>query len=198
MWGTAYECRSRKSSSRFDYDLRLFRRAQFFLLNSADITRPSLSEDSHNTDDDSAGFKRKHKELYDTLLKDFSGLPKASQNINHDNYGVVNVAPAVVPNPYLPSFRIFVYNITGTEYTPEDLDSSARLRSDDTESNRGGNHVSGLAASRCASPPDENTWRCRLNRPWHSNESAPSRTNRMWSPLGYAQVSVFRWFGIRL
>lgn len=169
--------------------------SQFFLLDSADLARPSLSETPDNIDDHPIGLQRKYKELYDNLLKDFAGLPKASQNINHDNYAVVNVAPALVPNPYLPSFRIFVYNTTGIAYTPGDLGHNAQLDSEATETHGTDNRLSDLAASLCANPANENTWRCKLDQPWHSNESSPSRENRLWTPLGYAQVSATRWIG---
>ncbi|THG95806.1 hypothetical protein EW026_g5912 [Hermanssonia centrifuga] len=63
---------------------------------------------------------KKHKQLYTTLLKDFSHISKPDK-AQYDSLAVVNVSPSVVPNPYLPSFRIFSYNISGTPYRPVDV-----------------------------------------------------------------------------
>lgn len=64
-------------------------------------------------------LKRK-KDLYGTLLRNFTHMRKIPESkLDHGNYAVVNVAPSVVPNPYLPSFRIFAYNISGRAYLPE-------------------------------------------------------------------------------
>lgn len=161
--------------------------SQFFLLDAVDIAKPNSSETSESINDHPAASKHKHKELYDTLLKDFAGLPKPSQGINHDNYVAINVAPAVVPNPYLPSFRIFVYNITGTPYTPREPGRHAQ--EEGGEAQRSVNRLSDFTAPLCANPAARETWRCKLDEPWHSNETAPSRTKRLWSPVGYAQVS---------
>ena len=60
-------------------------------------------------------------DLCDALLKDFADLPKAGKT-DLSNYGVINVSPPVVPNPYLPTFRVFSYNITNAD--------SARARED--------------------------------------------------------------------
>ncbi|KAH9936952.1 Metallo-dependent phosphatase-like protein [Amylocystis lapponica] len=148
----------------------------FFFLDAEAITVPNLLV--ANSDNEAEFLK--HKELYKSLLKDFAALPNDSHNISYDNYGVVNVAPSVVPNPYLPSFRIFTYNTTGEPYKPHLADADAR-------SGHERRHRNNSMNSACARPEDRDTWNCQLSQPWHSHASSPSRTNMLWSPLGYAQ-----------
>lgn len=126
----------------------------------------------------------KHKDLYQNLLKEFSDLPKTPKKIDHSNYAVANVGPAVVPNPYLPSFRIFTYNITGTPYVPDqDQDS---MESNHTKRR---DHLGDLEAV-CADAVHRNSWKCLLSQPWHSSPHSPSRQNRLFTPTGYAQVRL--------
>lgn len=100
----------------------------------------------------------KHRELYKSLLKTYGQVKKEA---DHDSLSVVNVSPSVVPNPYLPSFRIFAYNISGSRYTAGVLGET-----DGTEGHRLGDSGS---------------------ERWHTSPDAPSRTNRLYSPLGFAQ-----------
>ncbi|OBZ76592.1 Endopolyphosphatase [Grifola frondosa] len=163
----------------------------FFLLDAEhlgdDSGRRNLTSDLDlDLDDEGLGLKKKHKELYDILIKDFSDLPKTSRT-NHDNYGVVNVAPSVVPNPYLPSFRIFVYNVTGVPYRPGDLGEVGQPGWQLEGSTAPEHCLRDSGESLCARARYQNTWRCNLCQPWHSNPNSPSRTNALWSPLGYAQ-----------
>ena len=78
---------------------------------------PMSDADSPSDEVDALG---KHKELYTLLLRDFNQISKAEKR-HYDSLAVVNVSPSVVPNPYLPSFRIFVYNATGAAYVPGDI-----------------------------------------------------------------------------
>nr|VWO95495.1 RFX-type winged-helix domain-containing protein [Ganoderma boninense] len=148
----------------------------FFLLDAEQFARPRNMTFApiHET----TTLKGKKKELYKTLMQEFSDLPKY-QNLDHDNYGVVNVAPPVVPT-YLPSFRIFTYNTTGEHFEPGHL-------GEDEQPERPPRSMKDLVDSLCADEAYENTWRCKLGKPWHSNRRSPSRTNRLWTPLGYAQ-----------
>lgn len=67
-------------------------------------------------------LKKKKKDLYGTLLRNFTHMRKIpSADLDYGDYAVVNVAPSVVPNPYLPSFRIFAFNISGEAYVPADI-----------------------------------------------------------------------------
>ncbi|KAJ7771372.1 hypothetical protein DFH07DRAFT_953545 [Mycena maculata] len=34
------------------------------------------------------------------------------------------------------------------------------------------------------------TWKCKLNESWHSDPDAPSRSNQLWTPLGYVQYYI--------
>lgn len=101
------------------------------------------------------------KTLFKTLIREFSDLPDP---MNYDDYAVVNVNPSVVPNPYLPSFRVFSYNITG-----------AVRRVDH-------------ASEKSRDPERRNRENCKWWRCWHPDPESPSRKNRLWTPLGYAQV----------
>jgi len=115
-------------------------------------------------------------ELYDRLIEEFSDLP-ASPNL--DDYAIVNAAPAVVPNPYLPAFRIFSYNVTDTD----DSSMQKALRRK-REGRRHGGDVN------CKSPEHQKTWQCHLGKEWYTDEDSPSRKNQRWSPIGYAQVGL--------
>jgi endopolyphosphatase len=128
--------------------------------------------------------------LFRTLIDNFSNIPKMSK-LDHDNYGVVNVAPSVVPNPYLPSFRIYSYNITGVKSAIQDIGSAEYLRTtkDRTPKHHRGENA-GDKQKLCKEKEYKDTWKCRLQEPWNADEEAPSRSNTLWSPLGYTQV---RW-----
>jgi len=125
--------------------------------------------------------------LFETIINSFSDMPKKSK-IDYDNYGVVNVSPSVVPNPYLPSFRIFSYNITGFKTTDRVIDSAEYVMS--TKKRTPKHHRGGKAGEKdrlCKRKEYEDTWKCRLREPWNADEDAPSRSNTLWSPLGYTQ-----------
>ena len=168
---SATRARSRRSS--------ILSPIQFYLLDAEQLSRPPNA--SSTLDEDVSVVKHNKKELYRLLIQEFSELPKA-QNLDHDNYGVVNVAPSLVPT-YLPSFRIFVYNTTGELYDP------GHLGEGEQEQPGGSQTMKDVAGPVCAAEAYERTWRCQLTKPWHSNPGSPSRTNRLWTPLGYAQVS---------
>ncbi|EGO01896.1 hypothetical protein SERLA73DRAFT_49578, partial [Serpula lacrymans var. lacrymans S7.3] len=131
--------------------------------------------------------------LYDSLISDFEELCK-TEEVNYDNYAVINVSPSVVPNPYVPSFRIYSYNITGLsstvvrdigrdEYLIE-LKKSKRKHSRYHHGNPENND------SECRKEPYRDSWRCKLKQPWHSDSEAPSRRNTLWTGLGYAQYTI--------
>lgn len=124
-----------------------------------------------------------HDGLYDTLVNDFGDLPKKGKT-DYDNYGVVNVAPSVVPNPYLPSFRIYTYNTTHAQ-SETNLKKKKKKSSKRKHGHRRGK---GNKEELCKKKKYEDSWRCKLNEPWYSDPDAPSRVNTLWSPLGYAQV----------
>lgn len=126
--------------------------------------------------------------LFEGIIETFENIPKESK-IDYDDYGVVNVSPSVVPNPYLPSFRIFSYNITDAgSQMMRPSDSKLRVH---TTKDRTPRHRSGRAGDKkklCKLKEYRDTWKCQLREAWHSDEEAPSRQNKLWSPLGYAQV----------
>jgi endopolyphosphatase len=144
----------------------------FFLLEAGDLEFPSKSDLAPASDTvESEG----HDGLYDSLINDFGDLPKKGKT-DHDNYGVVNISPSVVPNPYLPSFRIYTYNITNNS---NDVKKKKRKH--------GHRRGAGDKVKLCKKKKYKNSWRCKLDKAWHSDPDAPSRMNTLWSPLGYAQ-----------
>ncbi|TFK55714.1 hypothetical protein OE88DRAFT_1621507 [Heliocybe sulcata] len=152
----------------------------FTLIEARDLDVP-LDENSGgymNGSDPIGPLKKKKDKLYRELIQDFSALPKA-KHIDHDQFAVVNVAPSVVPNPYLPSFRIFAYNITGA---PKKYSELSRRKGHGPTLDR-------KQACKKGSAYQE-TWWCQLDKPWHSDGDAPSRTNTLWTPLGYAQYNI--------
>lgn len=73
---------------------------------------PPISSTSYSTQ------KKKRYSLAKTLRQDFRSLPphknppnETGVKINYDDYVIVNVGPSVVP-AYLPSVRVFRYNVT--------------------------------------------------------------------------------------
>ena len=78
---------------------------------------------------------RAHDGLYDDLLVDFERVRKEKKRDEAD-YAVVNVSPSVVPNPLLPSFRVFSYNITGAEH----LDADSALKKNKRKKNHASEH----------------------------------------------------------
>ena len=132
-------------------------RKKFFFLKADDLL-------------DGLGAGRQHystwKTLFETLIGEFSDLPDP---MDYDHYAVVNVSPSVVPNPYVPSFRVFSYNITGTTRVDH---ASDKPRGSERRHRK-----------KCES------WRCQVGQ-WHSDPESPSRKNGLWTPLGYAQVGL--------
>ncbi len=161
------------------YPWSLISGTQFFLLEAGDLEFPSKSDLTPDKVTSEA-----HDGLYDSLINDFGDLPQKGKT-DHDNYGVVNISPSVVPNPYLPSFRIYTYNITH-------VGDMANMKKKKKSSNRKHGHRRGDGdkAEMCKKKRYKNSWRCKLDEPWYSDPDAPSRVNTLWSPLGYAQV---RW-----
>ncbi len=165
---------------------------QFFFLDARRLQDHREQNGSAETSTELDPLK-KHKQLYTTLLKDFSHISKPDK-AQYDSLAVVNVSPSVVPNPYLPSFRIFSYNISGTPYRPGDLGETGGTQSDSNDSNHSlasgrhlGDHVD--RDTVCNGEDSGNsTWLCRLSSPWHSSPESPSRINTLWTPLGFAQV----------
>ncbi|KAF4574592.1 hypothetical protein EYR36_005940 [Pleurotus pulmonarius] len=115
-------------------------------------------------------------ELYKDLIEEFSALPKKAKEVNYDNYSVINVSPPVVPNPYVPTFRVFSYNVS------EHGEIQGKKRKHRHERGKHGDK-----GSECKKEPYKNSWKCHLNEPWHSDPDSPSRRNQRWTPLGYAQ-----------
>lgn len=171
-------------SSRLISPWWLMSSTQFFLLEAGDLDFPSKSDLTPTDKVTSEANDR----LYYSLIDDFGELPKKGKT-DLDNYGVVNVAPSVVPNPYLPSFRIYTYNVT---HAGDNVEMKKKKRK------HGHRRGKGNKAELCKKKAYKNSWRCKLDQPWHSDPDAPSRMNTLWSPLGYAQVCGIGDFGKEL
>jgi endopolyphosphatase len=154
---------------------------QFFLLEADDLEFPSKSDLTPDKVTSEA-----HDGLYDSLINDFGSLPKKGKT-DHDSYGVVNISPSVIPNPFIPSFRIYTYNIT---HAGDVADIKKKRKS--TKRKHGHRRGNGNKAELCKKKRYKDSWRCKLDDPWHSDPDAPSRVNTLWSPLGYAQVRWYR------
>ncbi|KAL9712723.1 Endopolyphosphatase [Leucoagaricus gongylophorus] len=117
-----------------------------------------------------------HDGLFETLMAEFAHLPREGDEEKLDGLAVVNVAPSVVPNPFVPGFRVFSYNATeGRVGTKGKRDHSHR---------RGRR---GDKKQACKKEPHRSSWKCHLDEPWFSDPDAPSRKNQALTPLGYAQ-----------
>jgi endopolyphosphatase len=110
-------------------------------------------------------------------MADFGELP-TRKAADEANFVPVNVNPSVVPE-YLPAYRVYAYNTTGRPSPPR------------TTKDRHHGHHRGpkVDKKRCKDAPWRDTWRCRLTEKWHSDPDSPARTNRRWTPLGFAQAS---------
>jgi hypothetical protein len=237
-----------------------------------DVTETEISTDGEEEEaEGTIGVSGKHKDLYKLLLTAFGHISKkSSKKLDYDALAVVNVAPSVVPNPYLPSFRIYAYNLSGSAYVParghvweesgygdeesarggyigehidghdheherdddataaaaeeEDKDREENLELDEDEideeeEEEEESYPSPLHMSSAPSreerdsrvevrrhlgdyvdreswcPEGRQSWACMLTEHWHSSPRSPSRTNRLLTPLGFAQVSWFTWRG---
>ncbi|KAG1896469.1 Metallo-dependent phosphatase-like protein [Suillus fuscotomentosus] len=133
--------------------------------------------------------------LFETLIADFSEIPAPLEDTRYDDYAVVNVNAAIVPNPYIPSFRIFTYNITGLSTLTKDIGSDPYLQMiKATQRRRALNHeqVRTFKKPKCEHKKFRNAWRCQPHKLWHSDSKSPSRHNSLWSPLGFAQFYMPR------
>ncbi|PFH52734.1 hypothetical protein AMATHDRAFT_73867 [Amanita thiersii Skay4041] len=120
------------------------------------------------------------EELYETLMNEFSALPSSLEDANLDDYAVVNVAPAVVPHPYIPAFRVYAYNVTA-----EEAPDKVRAERDRNHRHERGDYAD--KTTECSRAPWRDTWKCHLNETRESEPESPSRSNRRWTGLGYAQ-----------
>lgn len=141
-----------------------------------------------------------HEGLAETLLEEFRSIPKEGKT-DLDDYVVINVSPSVVPNPYLPTFRVFAYNVTEVVVGrgSSDDESFLLLR----KKKKGKKDKKGKKSPKrdhghkhrkerevdCKDKKHRNTWACRPRKPQYASGESPSRTNSLWTPLGYAQVS---------
>lgn len=138
----------------------------FFFLQGEDLLVPPNSISVQKKD-------APHK----ALKQVFKNLPKVSK-LDLDEWAVVNVAPSIVANPYVPAFRVFSYNTTSEE------EEEANRKKTKKKSRK---HRHGTRPDWCKKTNSE-SWACREpNEEWHSDKDAPSRRNGLWTGLGFAQ-----------
>ncbi|KAG7096940.1 hypothetical protein E1B28_004338 [Marasmius oreades] len=131
-------------------------------------------------------------DLYDAIIDDFGTLPGLSK-VELDEYAVINVSPPVVPNPYLPTFRIFSYNVSGVEMTGNLEKKKKKKKKKKGGKRKPGHHRGGHGdkSVHCAEEPFRMSWKCHLsNDSWHSDPESPPRKNQRWTPTGYAQYYI--------
>lgn len=133
--------------------------------------------------------------IFDDLMASFEALPETSGHLDYDDYAIVSVSPSLVPNPYLPTFRVFSYNISGLEspsvggISGDEYFQKTRMERATRWKHlpyRHGNR--GKNGAECGSAEYRDSWRCKHFHPWRVDSHAPSRQNSLWTPLGYAQV----------
>ncbi|KAL0070755.1 Endopolyphosphatase [Marasmius tenuissimus] len=129
-------------------------------------------------------------DLYSAIMDDFATLPSTSK-VELDEYAVINVSPPVVPNPYLPTFRIFSYNISSVEAA---VNKKKKKKKGKKGGKRKPGHHRGKHGDKsvhCKEEPFQTSWKCHLsNDTWHSDPESPSRKNQLWTPTGYAQYYI--------
>ncbi|KAI6047177.1 Metallo-dependent phosphatase-like protein [Pisolithus marmoratus] len=121
--------------------------------------------------------------LFDMLVADFSRLPGPQDGIEYGDYAVVNVNPSVVPNPYVPTFRAYVYNVTGL---PDGMSERYGGVGFEGSPECWGKSGSGAVKRKGGYRRDELEG-CGVDFGGGVHFGSPSRRNLLWTPLGYAQ-----------
>ncbi|KAI6003997.1 hypothetical protein EDD15DRAFT_2385097 [Pisolithus albus] len=127
--------------------------------------------------------------LFDALVADFSRLPGPQDGMDYGNYAVVNVNPSVVPNPYVPTFRAYVYNVTGLP-TGGGREVGGSERYDRVGFRGSPDHQGkpeGGAMKWEGGPGRDELKACGVDFDGRVPFGSPSRWNLLWTPLGYAQ-----------
>lgn len=175
--------------------------SQFFFLELEDTV---LSEEDSVKQLNGEVDQQGRSSLADMLLDDFSELPKKGK-ADLDEYAVINVGPSVVPNPYVPTFRIYAYNATG-----ESDDQPSSGLGEETQMKKKKKNKKGKKKGRdhrhkhpgkesdvdCKKKQNRGTWACRPRKPHYASKESPSRRNAKWTPLGYAQVGAGHVFSL--
>lgn len=78
----------------------------FFFLEAIDLQKVPIKDGEMDIS--------KKKALFESLIQEFSTLPKSAKDTKYEDYAVVNVGPSVVPNPYIPTFN-FLIQYNGSE-----------------------------------------------------------------------------------
>lgn len=127
--------------------------------------------------------------LFDMLIADFLRLPGPKDEMDYGDYAVVNVNPSVVPNPYVPTFRAYVYNVTGlTDIGVREVGTSGHYGGVGFRGSPDCQRKSGNRAVKCEGGPErDELGGCGVDFDCKVHVGSPSRRNVLWTPLGYAQ-----------
>lgn len=130
----------------------------------------------------------KKDQIHKSLKKHIKKIIKKKDKI--DGLAVVNVAPAVVGNPYQPGLRVFAYNHTGgSGVGDEDWIESEREMG--TKMQTKTSRKPWKKPKKCKKKKNRDDWECREpEREWYE-EKGPAGRNTLWTALGYSQVRMF-------
>lgn len=123
--------------------------------------------------------------LAEVLFQDFRMIPKKAKT-DLDEYAIINVGPSVVPNPYVPTFRVYAYNATG-----KTVEEMKKGKKNGPKRKHGHRHPGRETEVDCKKKANRDTWACRPEKPHYTSKKSPSRQNTRWTPLGYAQARAF-------
>jgi len=139
------------------------------------------TRDLQHPKEENTRYKSK-KNLFQILMRSFARLEKPSQ-LDLDTFSVIHTSPSVVPNPYLPTLRVWSYNVSGLGVVGLTAASERIGRKNGSKGKD-----ARPSKKRCKRREDKYKWWCQLpKRPWYSDENAPSRKNGPLTPLGYVQ-----------
>ncbi|KAF9259533.1 endopolyphosphatase [Marasmius fiardii PR-910] len=165
----------------------------FFFLEAGDLELELDEQDKRSADPEIDINTDTDDFLFNAIIDDFSTLPGLSK-VKLGDFAVINVSPPVVPNPYLPTFRIFSYNISGVETMADLAAGKMEMKTKMKGGKRKPGHHRGKHGDKsiyCSEEPFRMSWKCHLsNDSWHSDPESPSRKNQLWTPTGYAQYYV--------
>lgn len=150
---------------------------------------PELRHGGHNLNSGrlkvlGRGSSKKAESMKKDLQDSWDLLPPVT-DLKYKDYAVMNVGPSVIPT-YIPSARIFSYNITGVTLEADSQVMFINLPPDEEDEE----DLAEIEITKkdCKKPENEDKPRCAFkNKPRYSSPESPSRSNKPLSALGYTQ-----------
>lgn len=132
-------------------------------------------------------FGAKGDLLKKSLMDSFENLADPDV-FKHKDYAIMNVGPSVLP-AYIPSARIFSYNISGVvledDFVARPFVPLVQDQEDETDSTE---EEDLLLKKECKKPENADKPKCSFkNKPRYSSPESPSRSNKPLTPLGFTQ-----------